>query len=305
MKMDGQHASGYLLHGLAPADSQKTQTHLLQPQISTSWTVNEEHYLMSSQHCISYAQTSPYEGWCVDNAATQDTCPMPSSLPTFDNCIHGGSTTTKSTSTMPKDINNFGWVSRNITLWDLDEVDPILCSPLATIQAEEPAGGAQQSSLDDWVPEDIYDMGYQDDNGSWRCSYHSCSSQRVFSRACDLRKHFATHSKTFFCTKPGCPWTLNGNGFATKKDRDRHMRAHNPRLACPHPGCDRTFSRTDNMVTIPPPWANVPSSLRKQWTDHTPEKPLYQASRPPPKHIVPQTLSQEHEEALSRKSESL
>ncbi|KAJ5826815.1 hypothetical protein N7447_003578 [Penicillium robsamsonii] len=41
-----------------------------------------------------------------------------------------------------------------------------------------------------WTPPDIFEIGYQDTDGDWRCNYSGCLSNRVFLRACDLRKHY-------------------------------------------------------------------------------------------------------------------
>jgi hypothetical protein len=95
-------------------------------------------------------------------------------------------------------------------------------------------------------PEDVHVMGYQDENGEWRCKHEGCTSKKSFTRACDLRKHFRLHEKSFFCSKPDCPWSRIG--FSLRKDCRRHEASHKPDIECPADGCDRTFSRSDNMV---------------------------------------------------------
>ena len=85
-----------------------------------------------------------------------------------------------------------------------------------------------------------------DDQRTWRCAYPGCASKAVFSRACDLRKHFNRHSKNFFCRHDGCPQATEG-GFSSKKDRTRHEAKHNPGVSCEWEGCERIFSRVDNM----------------------------------------------------------
>jgi hypothetical protein len=112
---------------------------------------------------------------------------------------------------------------------------------------------------------------------TWRCAYPNCSSRALFTRGCDLRKHFNRHTKHLFCRVKGCPQSgprvlddtnsggsgiggrLTGlgfsvavGGFSSKKDRARHEAKHNPRILCSWVGeggerCGRRFSRVDNM----------------------------------------------------------
>ncbi|KAH9238463.1 hypothetical protein K456DRAFT_1827636, partial [Colletotrichum gloeosporioides 23] len=96
-----------------------------------------------------------------------------------------------------------------------------------------------------WVPEDVYQMGYQDELGNWRCGHIGCRSSTVFERACDLRKHHSTHTKTFFCTRPEC--VSSAVGFASQKDYRRHLNSHKPSIPCLDTSCKRVFSRMDNM----------------------------------------------------------
>lgn len=96
-------------------------------------------------------------------------------------------------------------------------------------------------------PSDLQNFGYPLNDGvSWKCAYPGCSSQSVFTRGCDLRKHFRRHSKTLFCRHQGCPAATEG-GFSSRKDRDRHEAKHRPDIPCEWGGCDRVFSRVDNM----------------------------------------------------------
>ena len=83
-------------------------------------------------------------------------------------------------------------------------------------------------------------------DGTWRCAHPGCSSQAVFSRGCDLRKHFNRHRKYLFCRHEGCPQSAK-NGFSSKKDRARHEAKHNPGVLCEWEGCGKIFSRVDNM----------------------------------------------------------
>lgn len=102
---------------------------------------------------------------------------------------------------------------------------------------------------------------------TWRCAYPGCTSRALFTRGCDLRKHFNRHSKHLFCRVDGCPQSeacaagdANGRrgsvsgagGFSSKKDRARHEAKHNPGIRCEWRGsegeeCGRVFSRMDNM----------------------------------------------------------
>ena len=96
-------------------------------------------------------------------------------------------------------------------------------------------------------PADLHNFGIPlPDGRSWRCGYPQCTSQAVFTRGCDLRKHFRRHTKTLFCRHEGCSQSKEG-GFSSKKDRDRHESRHAPQIKCTHQGCDRVFSRVDNM----------------------------------------------------------
>lgn len=94
-------------------------------------------------------------------------------------------------------------------------------------------------------PADLQNFGYSLGDGmSWRCAYPGCSSQAIFTRGCDLRKHYRRHAKTLFCRVAGC--TAEG-GFSSRKDRDRHEASHRPEIPCEWRGCGRMFSRVDNM----------------------------------------------------------
>lgn len=96
-------------------------------------------------------------------------------------------------------------------------------------------------------PADLQNFGYQLQDGvSWRCAHPGCTSTAVFTRGCDLRKHFRRHTKTLFCHHEDCPQSIEG-GFSSKKDRDRHEAKHKPGVSCEWEGCDRVFSRVDNM----------------------------------------------------------
>ena len=96
-------------------------------------------------------------------------------------------------------------------------------------------------------PADLQNFGFPlSDGRSWRCAYPGCTSQAVFTRGCDLRKHFRRHTKSLFCRFDGCPQTIQP-GFSSKKDRDRHEAKHAPGVTCEWEGCERLFSRVDNM----------------------------------------------------------
>ena len=96
-------------------------------------------------------------------------------------------------------------------------------------------------------PAELYNFGYPlADGRSWRCAHPGCTSQAVFTRGCDLRKHFRRHTKSLFCRHEDCPQSTEG-GFSSKKDRDRHEAKHRPGVPCQWEGCERVFSRVDNM----------------------------------------------------------
>lgn len=93
---------------------------------------------------------------------------------------------------------------------------------------------------------DLKNYGIPMGDGTWRCAHPGCSSQAVFHRGCDLRKHFNRHRKYLFCRHEGCPQSVR-NGFSSKKDRARHEAKHNPGVFCEWEGCGKVFSRVDNM----------------------------------------------------------
>lgn len=95
-------------------------------------------------------------------------------------------------------------------------------------------------------PGDLRRYGIPTGDGAWRCAHPGCTSQAVFRRGCDLRKHFNRHRKHLFCRHKGCPQSRQG-GFSSKKDRARHEAKHNPGIVCEWDGCGRVFSRVDNM----------------------------------------------------------
>ncbi|KAL8862970.1 MAG: hypothetical protein Q9178_000912 [Gyalolechia marmorata] len=96
-------------------------------------------------------------------------------------------------------------------------------------------------------PSDLPNFGYPLGDGiSWKCAYPGCISQAIFTRGCDLRKHYRRHTKTLFCRQEGCPAATEG-GFSSPKDRDRHEAKHRPNIPCEWRGCDKIFSRVDNM----------------------------------------------------------
>lgn len=81
--------------------------------------------------------------------------------------------------------------------------------------------------------------GFRAANGNgWTCAYPGCTSQSIFHRGCDLRKHYKRHTKTLFCRHSGCP-QANGPGFSSKKDRMRHEQKH-----------DRMLFQTNGMETM-------------------------------------------------------
>ena len=112
----------------------------------------------------------------------------------------------------------------------------------------DPNGSVSDGKLE--PPEDVHVMGYQDEHGEWRCKHEGCTSKKSFTRACDLRKHFRLHEKSFFCSKPDCPWSRIG--FSLRKDCRRHEASHKPDIECPAEGCDRTFSRSGTSPQLTP-----------------------------------------------------
>lgn len=92
------------------------------------------------------------------------------------------------------------------------------------------------------------------------CPYPECKSKAKFNSRKDLRNHYQTHCKRFFCRYPECsqsalnadPDIIGRRGFVTRKDRTRHEAKHKPEIQCQWRGengeqCSRIFSRVDNM----------------------------------------------------------
>ncbi|KZL81491.1 c2h2 type zinc finger protein [Colletotrichum incanum] len=87
-----------------------------------------------------------------------------------------------------------------------------------------------------------------------RCPFPGCASKLLFTRQCDLTKHYKQHFRRFFCRAEGCSMSasMSSNakqaglaaGFSTNKDRLRHEKMHNPSVVCEQ--CGRLFSREDN-----------------------------------------------------------
>lgn len=89
---------------------------------------------------------------------------------------------------------------------------------------------------------------------SLQCPHPGCQSKVLYTRKCDLEKHYRFHFRKYFCRIPGCALcemnslTVSGSGyggFSTKKDRDRHEKSHFPALTCEY--CGKLFSRRDNL----------------------------------------------------------
>ena len=155
-----------------------------------------------------------------------------------------------------------------------------LVSPMHTIQPSNAIQSSPASHSPNSSSSSLYAYGIPVSNNSpsqpqtWRCAYPNCSSRALFTRGCDLRKHFNRHSKHLFCRIQGCPQSappgMDGSGsgagirfrgssgampvggFSSKKDRARHEAKHNPKIMCEWTGedgerCSRKFSRVDNM----------------------------------------------------------
>ena len=120
-------------------------------------------------------------------------------------------------------------------------------APWPALHPDDVEGPSDTSRSVSPSPADLHNFGIPlSDGKSWRCGYPHCSSQAIFTRGCDLRKHFRRHTKSLFCRHDKCPQSREG-GFSSKKDRDRHESRHAPQIRCTHHDCGRVFSRVDNM----------------------------------------------------------
>lgn len=140
---------------------------------------------------------------------------------------------------IPAQDNSF--LSPSATALSLDSSSVISTSPAPTLSDFE-----SKSSSPPFNPADLTRYGIPAGDGVWRCAHPGCTSQALFRRGCDLRKHFNRHRKHLFCRHEGCPQSKQG-GFSSKKDRARHEAKHNPGIVCEWDGCGRVFSRVDNM----------------------------------------------------------
>lgn len=78
-----------------------------------------------------------------------------------------------------------------------------------------------------------------------RCPHPACTSRVLFTRQCDINKHFHLHLRTYTCRTPAGKGCLVA--FATAKDRRRHESSHAPSIVCNI--CGRIFSRQDNLLS--------------------------------------------------------
>lgn len=128
----------------------------------------------------------------------------------------------------------------------IDSSSVMSTSPAPTLSDFESPSSRHRPASPPSNPADLTRYGIPAGEGVWRCGYPSCTSQALFRRGCDLRKHFNRHRKHLFCRYEGCPQSKQG-GFSSKKDRTRHEAKHNPGIVCEWDGCERVFSRVDNM----------------------------------------------------------
>ncbi|CAI7622479.1 unnamed protein product [Penicillium manginii] len=121
---------------------------------------------------------------------------------------------------IPAQDNSF--LSPSATALSFDSCSVISTSPAPTLSDFE-----SKSSSPPFNPADLTRFGIPAGDGVWRCAHPGCTSQALFRRGCDLRKHFNRHRKHLFCRHEGCPQSKQG-GFSSKKDRARHEAKHNP-----------------------------------------------------------------------------
>lgn len=98
-----------------------------------------------------------------------------------------------------------------------------------------------------WQPPDLDTIGYRTEDGTWKCNYTGCGSLKTFDRACDIRKHFHSHTKRYYC-RFECDCFVDG--FSSLKDCKRHEASYNPKLKCPDPNCQRVFSRSGECIAL-------------------------------------------------------
>ncbi|KAJ5911884.1 uncharacterized protein N7473_001187 [Penicillium subrubescens] len=127
-----------------------------------------------------------------------------------------------------------------------DSCSAMSTSPAPTVLSDFESSSSRHPSSPPFNPADLSRYGIPAGEGIWRCAHPGCTSQAIFRRGCDLRKHFNRHRKHLFCRHEGCPQSKQG-GFSSKKDRARHEAKHNPGIVCEWDGCGRVFSRVDNM----------------------------------------------------------
>ncbi|KAJ5325388.1 uncharacterized protein N7506_008490 [Penicillium brevicompactum] len=157
--------------------------------------------------------------WCIDSTPTEDLYP-PQSFP---------------------DIGSLVPTEPYFTFNDVTEMSISSSPPRSLSDPDSPPAPSSASNASD-----LSNYGIPTSDGLWRCAHPGCSSQLLFKRGCDLRKHFNRHRKYLFCRYEKCAQSTQ-NGFSSKKDRARHEAKHNPGVICEWDGCGKVFSRVDNM----------------------------------------------------------
>ena len=164
-------------------------------------------------------------------------------VPGWDNSFHG----------LPDVANSFDFRQQPATQYA--QCPPVMASSEVPIDAQDLSMTSTSDKPSEFSPSasptstKSTDYGYRNAEGLLVCSFRGCTSRAVFSRGCDLRKHYKRHNKSHFCSFEGCPQHYEG-GFSSKKDLARHEAKHNPGIWCEWEGCNRLFSRVDNMVCV-------------------------------------------------------
>ncbi|KAJ6144169.1 hypothetical protein N7470_008064 [Penicillium chermesinum] len=243
------------------------------PYMPSYFPFSPSHSMDSQLHQVSGYTPQQINKWCLDSDhagsfyTTQQPsypaiCPLSFSggtegsqgaYPSMTESVNGpaseswfSSTAFSGTSSPPVSaVMERAFLSPSSGTIPFDSPSVMSASPGATTpDFESPSSRHRHTSPSN--PGDLSRYGIPTADGAWRCAHPGCTSQALFRRGCDLRKHYNRHRKHLFCRHEGCPQSQQG-GFSSKKDRARHEAKHNPGIICEWDGCGRVFSRVDNM----------------------------------------------------------
>ncbi|CZT23859.1 uncharacterized protein RCC_09574 [Ramularia collo-cygni] len=106
------------------------------------------------------------------------------------NCEVSGATASVSlASPMVWSLNGFdGDTGLECLPWQEEDLhtfeEASLAESLTSSSNEDQA--SEHEAREGWKPDDVFEIGYVDKYGDWRCKFEGCKSKKVYERACDL-----------------------------------------------------------------------------------------------------------------------